>query len=464
MARRFRCSHSSAEASKTFHPCPAEAAPALALFSEQRPPANASLLCEHGNEIVARAPKRAGARLRALFPCIIQPAEPQDPMQPEVTPQETVTQTRSGRVHIDRLFTLAKRTSHRCPLLIVGDINSPHTAWGYPTDSPRGAGYGCLSADKQPYPAQSRHGAEIPPPLLAPITVSAETLLPSCPSPTAYLTLRGVRTSTIWVLITALSRFSYEQLKQADPLVVLASRTAHTLHIISDIATWSAQLQRNVPAMTHPLLEDCPAEAMDSHLLPLWEAKAGLEPSWRRQRWNRTLRCRLARLNNELEAHAPILSRRNWESLLFSRISPGDNPHYTCSPNDVLDQPKTEAEVMEELQCLSTSSAPAPGGVQNKAIRNLHSPSSTALTDYFNECWLRDTLPPLWKDAKVVIIPQSGKTLLPANICPMSFTFCAGNLMEHGLQTRLSRYLENSNLLRSGMFGFRPPPPGLPCG
>ncbi|KAH7973574.1 hypothetical protein HPB49_002803 [Dermacentor silvarum] len=54
---------------------------------------------------------------------------------------------------------------------------------------------------------------------------------------------------------------------------------------------------------------------MDSHLLQLWKAKAGLERRWQRQRWNTTFRCRLTQLNKVTETHAATLSRQNWGSL-----------------------------------------------------------------------------------------------------------------------------------------------------
>lgn len=72
---------------------------------------------------------------------------------------------------------------------------------------------------------------------------------------------------------------------------------------------------------------------------------------------------------------------------------PPETTHYTGSPNDLLDKTIREAKVRAELQRLNTSSAPGPDGVHNKALRNLDSPSITALTDYFNECWVRGALP-----------------------------------------------------------------------
>ncbi|KAH7937426.1 hypothetical protein HPB49_012183 [Dermacentor silvarum] len=54
---------------------------------------------------------------------------------------------------------------------------------------------------------------------------------------------------------------------------------------------------------------------MDSHLLQLWKAKAGLERRWQRQRWNTTFRRRLTQLNKETETHAATRSRQNCGSL-----------------------------------------------------------------------------------------------------------------------------------------------------
>lgn len=418
------------------------------------------------------------------------------------------------RHDFDRLFTLAKRAAHKCPLLIVGDFNAPHTAWGYSTDTPKG---------RRVWFAAQQAGFS----LITDHTTPTRTGNSVCTDTTPDLTFTHRLPHAAWCNTQenlGSDHYIIEILLQAGPTRRPArgaiitkwdsfrtSREARTLHTISDIATWTDQLQHDVRAVTRHLPEDCPADAMDSHLLHLWEAKAGLERRWRRQRWNRTLRRRLARLNKEIEAHAATLSRQNWESLcnrldgnmslpqtwnLFrhlldstqskthqkhnltklvhtSEASPQelleelrdlyfpaypsrDHPDYTGSPNDLLDEPITEAEVRAELQRINTSSAPGPDGVHNKALRNLDSPSISALTDYFNECWLRGPLPPEWKEAKVVFIPKSGKPLLLTNLRPISLTSCVGKLMEHVLQTRLTRYLESNNLMHSCMFGFRP--------
>ncbi|KAH7940686.1 hypothetical protein HPB49_003551 [Dermacentor silvarum] len=61
---------------------------------------------------------------------------------------------------------------------------------------------------------------------------------------------------------------------------------ARTVVPITDITDWSKQLESDVRSVTRPLREDCPSDTVDSRLLRLWEAKAGLERRWQRQRWN----------------------------------------------------------------------------------------------------------------------------------------------------------------------------------
>ncbi|KAH7933195.1 hypothetical protein HPB49_010177 [Dermacentor silvarum] len=68
---------------------------------------------------------------------------------------------------------------------------------------------------------------------------------------------------------------------------------------------WPAAQQAGFSLLTNPTTptrianRDCPADAMDSHLLQLGKAKAGLEWRWQRQRWNTTFRHRLTQLNKE---------------------------------------------------------------------------------------------------------------------------------------------------------------------
>ncbi|XP_049269043.1 uncharacterized protein LOC125757488 [Rhipicephalus sanguineus] len=72
------------------------------------------------------------------------------------------------------------------------------------------------------------------------------------------------------------------------------------------------------------------------------------------------------------------------------------------------------------------------------------------------QCWEQGTIPQSWKLANLILIPKPGKSPTLANLRPISLTSCVGKLMEHVVQTRLIRYLEDHHLLPDTMFGFRP--------
>ncbi|KAH7958638.1 hypothetical protein HPB49_003599 [Dermacentor silvarum] len=84
---------------------------------------------------------------------------------------------------------------------------------------------------------------------------------------------------------------------------------ARTVVLITDITDWSKQLESDVRSVTRPLRGGCSSDRVDSRLLHLWEAKAGLERRWQRQRWNRTLRRRLAQIIKTLQTHAQQTTR-----------------------------------------------------------------------------------------------------------------------------------------------------------
>ncbi|KAG0414931.1 hypothetical protein HPB47_007902, partial [Ixodes persulcatus] len=87
---------------------------------------------------------------------------------------------------------------------------------------------------------------------------------------------------------------------------------------ITDIEQWTAQLHRAVKQATKEIPEEAGLEAADSKLLHLWEARNSLQEKWRRQRLNRNLRRKIARLDRDIEDHANRLARQQWESTCSS--------------------------------------------------------------------------------------------------------------------------------------------------
>ncbi|XP_040077636.1 uncharacterized protein LOC120849474 [Ixodes scapularis] len=81
---------------------------------------------------------------------------------------------------------------------------------------------------------------------------------------------------------------------------------------ICDIGEWAEQLKSNVGEVTKTLEGEDAPEIADSRLLQTWEAKQSMERRLRTQKWNRTLRRRLARHNKEIEDYSFKLCEQNW--------------------------------------------------------------------------------------------------------------------------------------------------------
>lgn len=71
-------------------------------------------------------------------------------------------------------------------------------------------------------------------------------------------------------------------------------------------------LKKHVSEATVTLKGQYVLELADNKLLHMWEAKNGLERRWKKQRWNRNLRRRIARLNRDIEKYARQLCEQNW--------------------------------------------------------------------------------------------------------------------------------------------------------
>lgn len=132
----------------------------------------------------------------------------------------------------------------------------------------------------------------------------------------------------------------------------------------------------------------------------------------------------------------------------------GSQMEYTGINNPTLDNPITVGEVRAEINRLKTKTAAGLDKVTNQTLRNLDENSIIALTKYIQECWEERKIPQVWKQAKLVLIPKPGKTQNIENLRPISLTSCVGKVMEHVIQRRLQRYLEEEEIYPDTMIGF----------
>uniref|UniRef100_A0A6G5ACP0 Putative tick transposon n=1 Tax=Rhipicephalus microplus TaxID=6941 RepID=A0A6G5ACP0_RHIMP len=118
-------------------------------------------------------------------------------------------------------------------------------------------------------------------------------------------------------------------------------------------------------------------------------------------------------------------------------------PDYAGSENPDLDSPITVGEVRAEINRLKTKTAAGPDKINNRMLRNLDDGSIRQLAAYMQECWDKGEIPQAWKTANVVFIPKPGKKLSLEHLRLIYTTSCVGKLMEHVIQTRLTRFMED---------------------
>ncbi|XP_049520476.1 uncharacterized protein LOC119444265 [Dermacentor silvarum] len=115
--------------------------------------------------------------------------------------------------------------------------------------------------------------------------------------------------------------------------------------------------------------------------------------------------------------------------LPIGQSGPEDYPAYGGKADEDLDAPFSVSEVRVALQGLNGRSAPGPDGISNRLLRNLDDGSIELLTKEINKAWAAGTVPDAWKEATVA---------------------------EHVIHNRISRYVEKRQLLPPYMVGFRP--------
>ncbi|XP_037579724.1 uncharacterized protein LOC119462449 [Dermacentor silvarum] len=279
---------------------------------------------------------------------------------------------------------------------------------------------------------------------------------------------------------------------------------------IEDIDEWSRGVIQSVHDATEEIEVDENQERVDRHMINLWRKKHELNLRLEQKRGDRNLRRQLAALNKEIEEYALTLTKQNWSSICeqmdhkigsartwhllrhlldpdkskleareqlqklvykyegttdeliaevrdryLSCVGSGSLPEYSGLGNPDLDSPITVGEVRADINRLRTKTAAGPDRINNKMLRNLDDVSVRNLTAYMQDCWDRGQLPPAWKDANLVFIPKPGKKPSFEHLRPISLTSCVGKLMEHVIQSRLNRFLEDQGLYPDTMIGFR---------
>lgn len=427
---------------------------------------------------------------------------------------------RDSQRQFRQLFSKAAKLARSSPLVIGGDFNAPHHAWGYPRSTAKG--------NHLWQTINEFHLTLLTDPAF-PTRIGNSVTRDTTPDLTLTLNIQGA----VWQNLNEgfgsdhnlIGIQFHPEIKPLRAFCVTnwdkfrkirADREASATEGDNlTLEEWTKQLQEDEKATTEVVETDLAIESMDSHLAHLLTAKQSILKRWKTQRHNRKLRKKVAELNRSIEDYCHKLSMQHWDELCNSMegqmriggkwnllkhllnesntrsgqssllnkalytarkslsdsdivtqlsqtylpLGPtldSDYPSYSGLPQDGLERDFAPWEIRDVLYKLKTKSAPGLDGVTNKCLKNLDDKSIDLLTEEINRIWKNGDIPQAWKHAKVVLIPKPGRSPDLSNLRPISLTSTLCKVMEHAILNRYSRYIETQNLLPYQMVGFRP--------
>ncbi|KAK3760362.1 hypothetical protein RRG08_030623 [Elysia crispata] len=121
-----------------------------------------------------------------------------------------------------------------------------------------------------------------------------------------------------------------------------------------------------------------------------------------------------------------------------------------------MDRKFTNEELEQALRELKMKKSPGPDQVTNEMLVNLGNGMKRKLLQLFNTSWRSGRIPQAWKEATMTPLHKQGKSKDKAeSYRPISLLRCLCKTMERMVNTRLTWYLENNNILIEEQAGFR---------
>lgn len=373
------------------------------------------------------------------------------------------------RAAFDAIFIKALREAHTAPLAIVGDFNASSPLWGYPKEDTKGRKLASAIADMAlTLLTDPQHPTRVG----TSITRDTSPDLTLVRNARNYEWLNTGETlgSDHYMLQTIFESNKHSkprgQARMTDWEKFRKDTKLVTSEQITSYEEWAASILDLKENLTKTLATTEDHPAVDNHLLHLWEARRSLIKRWKKQRHNRKLRIRIAKLTTQADQYAWDLARTNWlkrcESLkgrldskttwnllrclidppkskseqrrnlhralhnfqgtddelmdeltrryiCTSRDAEPSNPEYRGEPNEDLDKDFTLEEIIAALADMRRGTAPGQDKITVGLLTNLGTEALQQLTDYVNECWRIGTIPQAWKTAMYTLSPNPAR-------------------------------------------------------
>jgi len=111
--------------------------------------------------------------------------------------------------------------------------------------------------------------------------------------------------------------------------------------------------------------------------------------------------------------------------------------------------------VLDLIKNIDSSKSCGPDNITGVLLKTFATCIVFSLTSIFQYSLASNTLPDIWRLAKVKPIFKKGSRHLPNNYRPVSLTCITCKLLEHIISSHLHQYLEKKNILADCQHGFR---------
>ena len=119
-----------------------------------------------------------------------------------------------------------------------------------------------------------------------------------------------------------------------------------------------------------------------------------------------------------------------------------------------LDKPINQAELYKAVNKLQKGKACGLDLISNEMIKCSLPLVKTVMLKLFNACLDSGYYPASWCKGYIIPIHKSGSKLEPSNFRPVTISSCLGKVFSSILNTRISDFIENNNLISNLQIGF----------
>lgn len=254
-----------------------------------------------------------------------------------------------------KLIVKAQKHARSSPLIIVGDFNAHHPAWGYKSCDKKGTSLWTTSLEL---------GLTLLTDPERPTRVGNSICRNTSPDLTFIKNIEFAKWentetnagSDHYIIATT---FPLSKMKKGKFRVKHTNwdtfrdiRNEREPTELTNLEEWTSNLieDANKATTEAEIEEDHPAP--DSRLIHLWEARESIQKRWMTQKYNKTLRKKIARIDKEVEDYTQALSREHWHQMCDRLNGQLANKNSWFLLRHLIDPEQTKSNTSKNLQKL----------------------------------------------------------------------------------------------------------------